>query len=106
MVFVHSVCVARSKLIIGSFSFVVDNPLWWVAVVCIALFFLYHWGLKNFVVFCCIVAACIFLMQRLDTFVFDIFGRQEGELYVLLTRPFFVFIIGFVFIYYTFVHKD
>lgn len=94
------------KISFGSFSFTVDNPLLWGSVAIIALFFLFRWGIKKFFIFNFILGGSIYLMIKADTFIINYFGKEEGEFFTLLTKPLFVFIVGFVFIYYTFIDKE
>lgn len=102
----NEVLIAKTKISFGSFSVVIDNPMFWACAALIALFFLSRWGIKKFIIFSFILAGCFYLMQKTDTFIIDYFGKEEGEFYTILVKPFFMFIIGFVFIYYTFINKE
>lgn len=94
------------KISFGSFSFAVNNPLVLAGIAIIALFFLFRWGIKKFLIFNFILAGSIYLMVKADTFIINFFGKEEGEFFTLLTKPLFVFIVGFVFIYYTFIDRE
>ena len=98
--------IATVKISLGSFSFTFDNPLQWVSVAIIALFFLFRCGIKKFFIFNFILGGSIYLMMKADTFIINFFGKEEGDFFTLLTKPLFVFIVGFVFIYYTFIDKE
>lgn len=94
------------KVSAGSFSFAIDNPFFWISVAFIAFFFLFRWGLKRFLIFIIVLAGSLFLMEKADTYIINLFGKEEGEFYALLTKPLFIFICGFLFIYYTFINKE
>lgn len=98
--------VAKVKIALGSFSVVLNNPFYWAGFALIAFFFLSRWGIKKFFIFNCILASCVYLMVRADTFIIDIFGKEEGEFFTLLSKPLFLFIIGYVFVYYTFIDRE
>lgn len=98
--------IAKIRISFGSFSHTIDNPILWGSIAIVVLFFLYHWGIKKFFIFSFVLSGSIYLMFQADQYIVDIFGKEEGEFYTLLTKPFFAFIIGFVFIYYTFIDRE
>ena len=97
---------ARLQVHFGSYRFSFDNPIFWISVAIIILFFLRHWGIKRLFSFSIITSILIFLMFKADAYIINIFGVEEGGYYALLTKPLFVFVIVFVFIYYGFIMKD
>lgn len=98
--------IAKIKVSFGSFSFILGNPLFWISAALIVAFLLYRMGIKKFVIFSFITSGCFYLMFKIDKYIINFFGKEEGEFYTLLTKPLFVFIIGFFFIYYMFIQRD
>ncbi|NQU19085.1 hypothetical protein HQ550_02900 [bacterium] len=97
---------ARIKISFGSLKVIIGSPLFWVGVIVILLFFLRRWGLKKFISFSIVISVLLFLMFRLDSFIVNLLGKEEGIPFSFLTKPFFLAAIAFVFLYYNFMRKE
>jgi hypothetical protein len=97
---------ARISISFGAQKIKIDNPLFWIGVIIILLFFLRWWGIKKFISFSLIISVLLFLMFKADSFIAGYFGKDEGNFYGLLAKPLFLFFIGIVFVYYVFLKKE
>ncbi len=97
---------ARIVFTFSSFKVGLGNPVFWICAFIILLVFLNRWGLKKILSFSVIISVLLFLMFKVDRIVIDIFGREEGNLYSVLTKPIFLFLIAVVLIYYAFIYKE
>lgn len=98
--------INKVSISFGSFKVIVENPLFWAGGVVILLFLLIRWGIRKFLSFSIVIAALLFSMFKVDSYIVSIFGKEEGSFYTVLTKPLFLFLIAFVVIYYGFIWKD
>lgn len=97
---------SKINISLGDYNIIVGNPIFWIGVFVILLYFLRSWGIKKVISFGLIVSALLFSMFRFDDFISSFFGKEEGNYYALLTKPVFLFLMAFVFIYYAFINRE
>ncbi|MBL7197567.1 MAG: hypothetical protein ISS47_05670 [Candidatus Omnitrophica bacterium] len=98
--------ITRINISLGSFKVSLGNPLFWAGVIIIVALLLRWWGIKKLISFSIITSVLLFLMFKLDSIITDSLGKDEGNPFALLTKPFFLALTAFVFIYYSFLRKD
>lgn len=95
----------RINVSFGSFKFSLENPWFWTGVVFVLVVLWRWWGIKKLLSFSIIIAILIFSMFKLDAVIMNRLG-EEGREYTLLTKPFFIGVCAFVFLYYGFIRKE
>lgn len=98
--------ICRLEVTVGTFKFNINNPWYWAGALFVLLVLWRWWGIKKLLSFSIIISLLIFLMFRFDTIITEHLGKEEGSPFAMLTRPFFIALCGFVFLYYGFLRKD
>ena len=98
--------IARIILDFGSFKIGLGNPFFWIGIIIISLILLFRWGVRKFLSFSILFSALLFSIYKIDQFIVAFFGKEEGELYTVLAKPFFLCLFAFLVFNYSFLNKD
>ena len=86
-----------------NFKFVASNPLFWGLLCVLCLILARFWEPKKALSFCCVIGILLLAATKAESIIVD-FVSKSGETFdPIISRVFFVVILGFVFIYYLFI---
>jgi len=97
--------VGRIVVSFGNYNLSFGNPWFWVGVGTVLFLLWRWWGIKKLLSFSIIICGLMFLMFKSDVAIKNYLG-EEGKEYAFLTKPFFIAVSAFIFLYYAFIRKD
>ena len=98
--------ICSIEVTLGNNKFTIDNPWFWAGIIFVLVVLWCWWGFKRLLSFTAVISLLFFLMMRTEFIVNNYFGEDEGSSFAMLTKPFFMALAAFIFLYYAFLNRD